>query len=76
VILSKLLGYGAIALSSAVLSILFSFASGVSRQAKRNRTILITHDPYTLQAGTLELDIDLGAEKIIQSLFKLINSVY
>ncbi|MEH2218049.1 MAG: XisH family protein [Nostoc sp.] len=26
---------------------------------------LITHDPYTLQAGTLELYIDLGAEKII-----------
>ncbi|HLP91640.1 MAG TPA: XisH family protein [Nostocaceae cyanobacterium] len=26
---------------------------------------LVTHDPYTLQAGTLELYIDLGAEKII-----------
>ncbi|MHC5736079.1 element excision factor XisH family protein [Nostoc sp.] len=26
---------------------------------------LITHDPYTLQAGTLELYIDLGAEKVI-----------
>ncbi|WP_392533135.1 element excision factor XisH family protein [Nostoc sp. C117] len=26
---------------------------------------LITHYPYTLQAGTLELYIDLGAEKII-----------
>lgn len=26
---------------------------------------LITHDPYSLQAGTLELYIDLGAEKII-----------
>jgi hypothetical protein len=24
----------------------------------------ITHDPYTLQAGTLELYIDLGAEKV------------
>ena len=26
---------------------------------------LITHDPYTLQAGTLELYVDLGAEKVI-----------
>lgn len=26
---------------------------------------LITHDPYAFQAGTLELYIDLGAEKII-----------
>ncbi|MBN3922408.1 element excision factor XisH family protein [Nostoc sp. NMS4] len=26
---------------------------------------LITHDPYTIQAGTLELYIDLGAEKVI-----------
>ncbi|MBD0386613.1 MAG: XisH family protein [Nostoc sp. C3-bin3] len=26
---------------------------------------LITHDPYVLQAGTLELYIDLGAEKVI-----------
>ncbi|MBN3905992.1 MAG: XisH family protein [Nostoc sp. NMS1] len=26
---------------------------------------LITHDPYTLQAGTIELYIDLGAEKVI-----------
>lgn len=26
---------------------------------------LISHDPYTLQAGTLELYIDLGAEKVI-----------
>ncbi|MBN3938879.1 XisH family protein [Nostoc sp. NMS9] len=26
---------------------------------------LITHDPYTLQAGTLELYIDLGAEKVL-----------
>ncbi|MBD6617296.1 fatty-acid oxidation protein subunit alpha [Komarekiella sp. 'clone 1'] len=26
---------------------------------------LITHDPYALQAGTLELYIDLGAEKVI-----------
>lgn len=25
----------------------------------------ITHDPYTLQAGTLELYIDLGAEKVV-----------
>lgn len=26
---------------------------------------LITHDPYALQAGTLELYVDLGAEKVI-----------
>ncbi|MBD2513996.1 XisH family protein [Nostoc sp. FACHB-973] len=26
---------------------------------------LITHDPYALQVGTLELYIDLGAEKVI-----------
>ncbi|MBD2137426.1 XisH family protein [Anabaena sp. FACHB-1237] len=26
---------------------------------------LITHDPYPLQAGTFDLSIDLGAEKII-----------
>ena len=25
----------------------------------------ITHDPYNLQAGTLELYIDLGAEKVV-----------
>ena len=25
----------------------------------------ITHDPYTLQAETLELYIDLGAEKVV-----------
>ena len=25
----------------------------------------ITHDPYTLQAGTLELYIDLGAENVV-----------
>ncbi len=25
----------------------------------------ITHDPYTLQAGSLELYIDLGAEKVV-----------
>ncbi|MEG4939942.1 XisH family protein [Microcoleus sp. F4-D5] len=25
----------------------------------------ITHDPYTLQAGALELYIDLGAEKVV-----------
>ena len=25
----------------------------------------ITHDPYTLQAGTIELYIDLGAEKVV-----------
>jgi XisH protein len=25
----------------------------------------ITHDPYTLQAGTLELYIDLGAQKVV-----------
>jgi XisH protein len=25
----------------------------------------ITHDPYTLQTGTLELYIDLGAEKVV-----------
>ncbi|MEL6383121.1 MAG: element excision factor XisH family protein, partial [Cyanobacteria bacterium J06626_18] len=26
---------------------------------------LITHDPYPLQAGGYDLEIDLGAEKII-----------
>lgn len=26
---------------------------------------LITHDPYALQSGTLELYVDLGAEKVI-----------
>lgn len=25
----------------------------------------ITHDPYTLQAGSLELYIDLGAERVV-----------
>ncbi|MEH2180905.1 element excision factor XisH family protein [Nostoc sp.] len=37
----------------------------VVRTALEKDGWLITHDPYALQAGTLELYIDLGAEKVI-----------
>ncbi|MGF2036267.1 MAG: XisH family protein [Nostoc sp. CmiVER01] len=37
----------------------------VVKTALQKEGWLITHDPYTLQAGSLELYIDLGAEKVI-----------
>lgn len=37
----------------------------VVKTALEKEEWLITHDPYTLQAGTLELYVDLGAEKVI-----------
>jgi hypothetical protein len=37
----------------------------VVKKALQKDGWVITHDPYSLQAGTLELYIDLGAEKVI-----------
>jgi XisH protein len=38
---------------------------GIVKTALRKDGWLITHDPYPLQAGSFDLAIDLGAEKII-----------
>ncbi|MEH2053593.1 element excision factor XisH family protein [Nostoc sp.] len=37
----------------------------VVKTALQRDSWLITHDPYPLQAGTFDLAIDLGAEKVI-----------
>ena len=37
----------------------------VVKKALQKDGWVITHDPYSLQAGTLEFYIDLGAEKVI-----------
>ncbi|MDF5721871.1 MAG: XisH family protein [Rhizonema sp. PD37] len=37
----------------------------VVKKALQKDGWVITHDPYSLQAGTLELYIELGAEKVI-----------
>jgi hypothetical protein len=37
----------------------------VVKTALQKDSWLITHDPYPLQAGTFNLVIDLGAQKVI-----------
>ncbi len=38
---------------------------GIVKTALQKDGWLITHDPYPLQAGSFDLAIDLGVEKII-----------